>query len=184
MGKSNSDSQKERWFIPHIWGFQGLNKCIQSDKYPLPGLDDLLARLGTANRYFSKIDLEAAYHQIPLAVYTRSLTTVITHIGTYKFTRMSFRIKSALSAFQRIMTELIGDCVVTLVNLDGILIAAPDRIELGEKGRTVRGKLHEVGIKINERKSVDCSTRITWLGFEITDIGIRLTVERQRKLQP
>ena len=70
------------------------------------------------------------------------------------------------------MTELVGDYVGTLVYLDDILIAAPDIIELGKRVRTVRGKLHQVGIKINERKSMDYSTRKTWSGLEITDTRI------------
>ena len=90
-------------------------------------MDDLLGKLGTGNRYFARLDLEAAYHQVPLAEDSRSLTTVITHIGTYKFTRMPFVIKSAPSVFQRIMSELVGDCSGTLVYLDDILVAASTR---------------------------------------------------------
>ena len=51
---------------------------IQSNKYPLPGVEDLLARLGTGNKYFAKLDLEAAYHQIPLVMDSQPLTTVVT----------------------------------------------------------------------------------------------------------
>ena len=80
--------------------------------------------------------MEAAYHQIPLVVDSRSLTIVVPHIRTYKFTRTPLGIKSAPSAFQRIVTELVGDCVGTLVHLDDILIAAPDRIELGKRVKT------------------------------------------------
>ena len=58
--------------------FRNLNRCIQSDKYPLPGVEDLLARLDTGNKYFAKLDLEAAYHQIPLAMDSKPLTTVVT----------------------------------------------------------------------------------------------------------
>ena len=43
-----------------------LNKAIQDDKYPLPAIEDLLARLGSDNQFFAKIDLKSAYHQIQL----------------------------------------------------------------------------------------------------------------------
>ena len=58
--------------------FRNLNRCIQSDKYPLSGVEDLLTRLGTGSKYFAKLDLEAAYHQIPLAMDSQPLTTVVT----------------------------------------------------------------------------------------------------------
>ena len=92
-----------------------------------------MANLGTGNRYFAQLDLKAAYHQVPLTVDSRSLTTIITHIGTYKFTRMPFGIKSASNAFQRIMSELIGGCSGTLVILDDILVAAPDKETLHKR---------------------------------------------------
>ena len=66
-----------------------------------------MANLGTGNMYFLQLNLKAAYHQVPLSVASRSLTTIITNIGTYKFTMIPFGIKSAPSAFQRRMSELI-----------------------------------------------------------------------------
>ena len=89
-------------------------------------MEDLLANLGTGNRYFAQLDLKAVYHQVPLTVDSRSLTTIITRIGTYKFTRILFGIESAPSVFQRIMSKLIGDCSGTLVYQDDILVTALD----------------------------------------------------------
>ena len=87
--------------------FRGLNKNLVEDKYPLPGIDDLLARLGEGNKWFAKIDLEAAYHQIPLEKNSQALTTVITHVGTFKYTVMPFGLKTAPSAFQRVMADVL-----------------------------------------------------------------------------
>ena len=47
--------------------FRILNKSIISDKFPLPSTEELFAQLGTKNTLFAKLDLEAAYHQVPLA---------------------------------------------------------------------------------------------------------------------
>ena len=88
--------------------FRMLNKAIQDDKYPLPAIEDLLARLGSNNQYFAKIDLKSAYHQIQLTEESSALTTIITHIGTFRYTRMPFGIKSALATFQRIKNEIYG----------------------------------------------------------------------------
>ena len=134
-------------------------------------MDGLLANLGTGNRYFAQLDLEAAYHQVPLVENSWSLITVITHIGTYKFTRMSVGIKSRPSVFQRIMSELLGDCRGMLVYLDDILVAAPEKNTLQKRVQLVRGKLKDVDIKINEKKLIDCSQRVTQLGLEISEDG-------------
>ena len=67
-----------------IYGdFRILNKSIISDKFPLPGTEKLFAQLGTKNTLFAKLDLETAYHQVPLAKECRSLTTIATHLGTF-----------------------------------------------------------------------------------------------------
>ena len=80
------------------------------------------------------------------------MTTITTDIGTYKFTRMTFGIKSAPSVFQRIMSVLIGGCCGTLVCLDDILVAALDKETLHKRVQIVRGKLDDVKIVVNEEK--------------------------------
>ncbi len=79
--------------------FRKLNESIMEDKYPLPKIEDFLAELGSKNRYFAKLELESAYHQIPLREECQGLTTIITHLGTFKYTVMSFGLKMAPSAF-------------------------------------------------------------------------------------
>ena len=42
-----------------------VNKCMKLVKYPLPSVEDVIARVGDA-KVFSKIELESAYLQPPL----------------------------------------------------------------------------------------------------------------------
>ena len=86
--------------------FRKLNENIVDDKFPLPCIEDLFAKIGPGNTWFCKIDLEAAYHQIPVEKESQSLTTIITHIGTFKYKVMPFGVKTAPAAFQRIMEKI------------------------------------------------------------------------------
>ena len=99
-----------------------LNANIVDDKFPLPVIEELLAEIGSGNGYFASIDLKAAYHQINLAKECQPLITVVTHIGTFMYTMMSFGLKTAPNAFQRIITRVLKGCDYTLVYLDDILI--------------------------------------------------------------
>ena len=47
--------------------FRKLNTHLVDDKFYMPRIEELLAEIGAGNRFFAKIYLEAAYHQIPLA---------------------------------------------------------------------------------------------------------------------
>jgi hypothetical protein len=45
--------------------YKPLNKIIKSDNYPLPNIAEIYKKLAKS-KVFSKIDLKAAYHQIPV----------------------------------------------------------------------------------------------------------------------
>ena len=123
--------------------FRKVNQAIMNDKYPLPSTEALLATLGNNNKYFAKVDLQSAYHQIKLDERSQNLTAIIISFGTYKSTRMPFGIKSAPSAFQRIMNQVLAGVKKVLVYLDDILIAAETEAELEENKSLVMKRLND-----------------------------------------
>ena len=56
------------------------NKAIRRERHPTPTIDDLMHTLNGSSVY-SKLDLRAGYHQIPLAADSRNITTFATHKG-------------------------------------------------------------------------------------------------------
>ena len=84
---------------------------------------------------------------------------------------MPFGIKSAPSAFQRIISDILEGLEGVLCYLDDILIAAPDRRTLEIRVAKVRDKLRSREIVINEEKSIHECDRIEWLGHEISEAG-------------
>jgi hypothetical protein len=57
--------------------FRRLNLITVPDKYPLPRMEDLSARLAGC-KVFSKLDLKQGYHQIPMHPADISKTAIIT----------------------------------------------------------------------------------------------------------
>ena len=55
------------------------------DKFSLSAIEDLFAEIRTRTQFFVKVNLEAAYHQISLAIERQGLTIITTHMGTHKF---------------------------------------------------------------------------------------------------
>ena len=101
-----------------------------NDKFPIPNIEDLLAKLGNNCKLFAKLDLKEDYYQIRLATESRPLTTIITHMGTYMYTRLPFGIKTAPSAFQRLIERILSGTKGVLVYLDDILVAAKNKRDL------------------------------------------------------
>ena len=158
--------------------FRKLNLCIRDDKYYIPNIEDLMAKLGESSKCFAKIDLKSAYHQIALDDESQLLTTIVTHMGTFKYTRMPFGVESAPSAFQRIINQIIGNREGVICYLDDILVAAHNETKLKTRVTSLLKTLETCNISINEEKSILSSRKIEWLGYEISRQGIRATGEK------
>jgi len=73
-----------------------INKYLELDRYPIPHIDDILAKLH-GGRYFCKLDISQAYLHIPVDDDTATLQTITMHLGNYKVRHMFFGMKNAPS---------------------------------------------------------------------------------------
>jgi hypothetical protein len=69
--------------------YRKLNSVTLRDVYPLPRIADVLSRLEGAE-FFSILDLQAGYHQIPVREEDRHKTAFITADGLYQFKVLPF----------------------------------------------------------------------------------------------
>jgi hypothetical protein len=73
--------------------FRHLNAATAEDKYPLPNMGDLSARLDSC-KIFSKLDLQKGYYQVPVAATDAHKTAVITPFGLFEFTHIMYSIST------------------------------------------------------------------------------------------
>ena len=83
------------------------NEAIERERYPLPIFDSFITNLRNA-KYFSRLDLTNAYHQLELHEQSRSITTFITHKGMFRYKRLMFGVNSAPEIFQRVFEGVIS----------------------------------------------------------------------------
>ena len=97
------------------------NKAIRRERHPTPTIDDLMHTLNGSSVY-SKLDLRAGYHQIPLAADSQNITTFATHKGLRRYACLNFGTNSASEMFQHIISELLRDIPGAMNISDDIIV--------------------------------------------------------------
>ena len=96
---------------------------------------------------------------------------------------MSLGIKSAPSAFQRIMSQVLREVKFVLCYLDDILISASTKEKLAKRLRLLLQTLKDNNILINKEKSIFETKKIEWVGYELISDGIRSKPEKSGAIQ-
>ncbi|UYV73932.1 K02A2.6-like [Cordylochernes scorpioides] len=149
-----------------------LNEHVQREVHPMPVVEHMLGQLGEA-RFFSKLEANSGFHQIPLSPDCQHLTTFITPFGRYKYCRMPFGISLAPEYFQRVMSIILQGMDGVMCYLDDILIFASDSKTHDRILRLVLRKLKEAKVTLNKAKCVFGVPRINFLGHILDEDGIR-----------
>ncbi|UYV78474.1 hypothetical protein LAZ67_16001621 [Cordylochernes scorpioides] len=149
-----------------------LNEHVQREVHPMPVVEHMLGQLGEA-RFFSKLDANSGFHQIPLSPDCQHLTTFITPFGRYKYCRMPFGISLAPEYFQRVRSIILQGMDGVMCYLDDILIFASDSKTHDRILRLVLRKLKEAKVTLNKAKCVFGVPIINFLGHILDEDGIR-----------
>ena len=111
---------------------------------------------------------------MPLTEESRKYTTIITHIGLFRYNRLCFGIASAPAIFQRVMDNLIKGIPNVCGYLDDILITGVnERMEDDHDLRKVLERLGTSGIRHNEKKCQFKKKEVQYLGYIINKNGLR-----------
>jgi hypothetical protein len=151
--------------------FRRLNLVTAEDKYPLPNMADLSARLEGC-RIFSKLNLQKGYLQVPVNPADVPKTAIITPFGLFEFLRMPFGLCNAGMTFQRMMDQLFFDMPCVFVYLDDLLVASRSVAEHKAHLRQVLQQPQSSGLVINSEKCVFGRDSLEFLGHRIHSSGV------------
>nr|XP_037274010.1 uncharacterized protein K02A2.6-like [Rhipicephalus microplus] len=111
---------------------RAVNRSIKREHYPIPSREDIESELAGA-QYFSRLDANAGFHQIPLDEATSRICTFATPFGRYRFLRLPFGISSASEVFQKTLTEMLEGLPGVRVYVDDVLIWGDSKEEHDER---------------------------------------------------
>lgn len=148
------------------------NAAIMRENHPLPTMEHLLPRIRKA-KYFTKLDIKNAYHQVELHPDSRHVTTFITSKGLYRYKRLMFGISSAPELFQKIMERMLIQCEGSINFIDDILVFGSSEKEHDARLKVVLGVLKENNVLLNEAKCIYKVQQVNFLGHELKPDGVR-----------
>lgn len=154
-----------------VGDYRALNKVTVPDRYPVPHIHDLLNAF-QGKSIFTTIDLERAYHQIPIDDEDVPKTAVITPFGLFEFTTMQNGLCNAGQTFQRYMHRIFGDLGFVITFIDDICIASSSPQEHREHVEIVFQRLRENGLVVNLSKCKFAQQQVEFLGYLIDKDGI------------
>ena len=165
-----------------------LNKALKRNRYPLPLLNDLLAKLTNA-KVFSVVDAKNGFWHLQLDEESSLLTTLGTPWGRYRWTRMPFGISPAPEEFQRRLFN-------AFQGLDGVMPIFDDTLIFGvgdsekdaladhdQKLKALLQRCRDKGIKLNKEKLKLQRTEITYMGHIISSDGLKPDPAKIQRIQ-
>ena len=178
---TSDERHKKRMVIDYS---QTINRFTYLDAYPQKRLDKMIETISQYD-YFSALDLQSAYHQIPLREDERHYTAFEAAGNLYQFKRIPFGVTNGVSAFQRIIDMVIQENNLkgTFAYVDNVTICGADKADHDKNLQLFLATAEEAGITFNKQKSVICVQEIDILGYRVSKRTIKPDPDRLQALK-
>jgi transposase InsO family protein len=163
--------------------YRKLNAVTVNDVYPLPRIEDSLSKL-EGSKFFSIMDLQAGYHQIPVRPEDRPKTAFITADGLWQFRMMPFGLRTAGQTFQRAVDTIFGRLKwwACLAYLDDTIVHAPSVSEHLIRLELSLTCVRQAKFKLKPSKCHFLQTELKILGHIVTRFGLTPDPEKVKAI--
>ena len=155
-----------------------INKLLEEEIFVPNTLAEIVERVGAENpTVFSSIDLRSAYQQIMIDDGpSRDYCAFVSHMGQFRFTRLSYGMQAAPAKFMLLMSMVIGTDPMLQRNcipyLDDILLFSKNLDEHAELLRRLFNALRKANLRIHPGKCEFLQQAVKYVGHIFSDKGI------------
>ncbi|GJZ90056.1 ty3-gypsy retrotransposon protein [Tanacetum coccineum] len=155
--------------------YRAVNAVTIKDRFLIPTVDELLDELH-GGTIFSKLDLQAGYHQLLIQEEDIAKTAFRTHHGHYEFLVMPFGLSNTPSTFQATMNHIFRSVLrkFVLVFFDYILVYSTSWELHLQHLETVFSILQSNLFFANQSKCEFGSSSISYIGHTVSSKGVSI----------
>lgn len=170
-----------------------LNEITVKDKFPVPNIFHILARIGKTS-YLSSVDLSKAFWQVPLSARKKAgqlasaqeLTAfIVSGRGLYHFQVMPFGLCNSPATQCRLMVNVLGHDLEPFVfcYMDDIILLGQTKDHMIELITEVANRLRKANLSINLGKCLFFARKLKFLGFVLSEEGLQADPNRLKTMQ-
>lgn len=155
--------------------YRELNKILVPESQPFPLIDEIIVKTRGCS-WFSALDINLAFHSIPIRKADRYKSAFVTQHGHYEWCSMPFGLKSAPSVFQRILSNILRTRNLSnfSVNyLDDIIVFSRSFDEHVKHVQQIIDAIFDAGFRLNFQKCNFAMHEIRYLGHVISGDSVR-----------
>jgi len=133
--------------------YRKLNALTKRNRYPLPLIDETLARI-QESKYLTRLNIIVAFNKLRMHSGSEDLTTFITSFGFYKYHVMPFELTNGSTFYQHYMNDVLFDYLHQFcqIYLDDIIIYSKTLKKHKRHVRLVLHRLREADLQVNINK--------------------------------
>ena len=167
--------KKKSGSVRLINDFRHTNTFVTAEVTCIAPLEVLLSSIDKTNViYMCFVDVADAFYSMVLHENSRDYCSfTFPNLGSWKFLRVPLGLKNSPSSMSYVVQRLLGDIPNCLTYVDDILIFDKTIDKLIQSVKMILEKLRVNGFKINYKKMVFGKKSCEFLGFNISQEGVR-----------
>ena len=168
-----------------VQDFRALNANSHIDKYTMKDVSECIGEIGRSNStIFSTLDLTSGFWQMLLHPKSRPYTAfTIPGMGQFQWVTSAMGLLGCPSTFQRLVEAVVQGLTNIIVYIDDLIVHSDSHDQHLRSLDQLFERLRVHNLKVNLKKCVFGSKDVMYLGFHLTETGIKPGIDKLKAVK-